>query len=172
MKVLRCLSSLLLTVFTFASCVTEDDPTQAWSLPLGSGMPAFEVTLSDGSRVSNRDFDGKVGVIVLFNTSCPDCRAELPIIQEVSILTGSDVKYLCIAREEDTESIARFWTDHALTLPYSPQPDRRVYSLFAESIIPRVMVFSPTAHLTASYSDLPLPTAQTLIEAITTASEQ
>ncbi|MDE6378475.1 MAG: TlpA family protein disulfide reductase, partial [Duncaniella sp.] len=119
MKVFRCLSALLLTVMTFASCVTEDDPSQAWSLPLGSEMPAFEVTLSDGIRVSDRDFEGKVAVIVLFNTSCPDCRAELPVVQEVSTLTGNDVRFLCIAREEGAESIARFWAEKELTLPYS-----------------------------------------------------
>ena len=161
--------SILLTTF---SCVTDDEERLGdRSLPLGSEMPAFEVTMSDGSRVSNRDLAGTVAVIVLFNTSCPDCRAELPVVQEVSTLTGDNVRYLCIARGEEAPSIAAFWREHSLTLPYSPQPDNRIYSLFAESVIPRVMIFDTSGRLTASFSDSPIATVQMLTEAINNASE-
>ena len=166
---------LFLLIFMFiglSSCVNDDDPSKAWSLPIGSEMPSFDITLSDGTRVTDSDYEGKVAVIVLFNTSCPDCRAELPIVQEVSTMTDSDVSYLCIARQEDNETIARFWSENSLTLPYSPQPDRHVYSLFAESVIPRVMIFNQSGKLSSSFADSPLPNAQKLLETITIASQQ
>ena len=45
---------------------------------------------------------------------------------------------VAIAREETEESIQAFWEAHGLSIPYSPQSDRRVYNLFAIITIPRV----------------------------------
>lgn len=41
------------------------------------------------------------------------------------------------------EAVAAFWQKYGLTLPYSVQPDRKIYDLFASSIVPRVYVVSP-----------------------------
>ena len=46
--------------------------------------------------------------------------------------------YICIAREEGEADIVAYWEANHLTLPVSPQPDRRIYSLFASVGIPRV----------------------------------
>lgn len=167
------LMSVMVHSFAFSACISDDDPTETWSLPMGSKMPQFEVTLLDGTKVSTSSLEGKTAVIVLFNTSCPDCRAELPVVNEVQqkIIDDQTVCFLCIARAEGAETIEQFWKEHSLTLPVSPQPDRAVYSLFAESVIPRIMLFSPSGHLCASYTDAPMPTAQSLLAAIRSAAE-
>lgn len=168
----------LFLLFSATACIGDDDPADAWSLPLGSEMPQFTVTLLDGTTVKSSDLAGSTAVIVLFNTSCSDCRTELPVVNEVykTINAGladknsgealGSVRFLCIARAEGAESVSQFWADNSLTLPVSPQPDRGIYSLFAESVIPRIMIFSPSGHLTASFADSPLPTAQTILTAI------
>lgn len=160
---------LTLIVYTiFCSCITDGPDEQGdWSLPLGSDMPRFEVNLPDGTLVNSEELEGQVAVIILFNTSCPDCRAELPVVDRVSRQPEvADVRFLCIARDENLESISRFWQSNSLTLPFSPQEGRQVYSLFAESVIPRIMIFDADSRLTASFVDSPLPSEQSLLAAI------
>ena len=45
---------------------------------------------------------------------------------------------MAISREEDEASVAAFWADNGLQMPYSAQTDRSIYNLFATSIIPRI----------------------------------
>ena len=45
---------------------------------------------------------------------------------------------VAISREEGAESVAAYWKEHALEIPWSAQTDRSVYSLFASSVIPRI----------------------------------
>lgn len=53
---------------------------------------------------------------------------------------GRDVNFVCISRAEENDAVQAYWSEHALTLPYSPQPDKAVYNLFATQTIPRVYV--------------------------------
>ncbi|WP_305300806.1 hypothetical protein [Muribaculum intestinale] len=56
-----------------------------------------------------------------------------------------DVRFICISRGETQPSVAAYWQEAGLTLPYSAQPDDAVYRLFANRIIPRVYVTSPSS---------------------------
>ena len=123
-------------------CVGEKEEPE-WYLRPGDALPEFEVATIDGKRISSADSYEAEMVIVFFNTDCPDCRRELPEIQkrydENQMLPESDRDiYICIAREEGEADIVGYWEANHLTLPVSPQPDRRIYSLFASVGIPRV----------------------------------
>lgn len=129
--------SWLIMMLTMASCVGDDEPEE-WSLGPGDRVPEFTVTLNDGSTLSTAGMKGRRWVIVFFNTSCPDCRRELPQLQSAYEARPEGEEWVCISREEGAAAIARFWEAHGLTMPYSAQEDRRVYSLFASTGIPRV----------------------------------
>jgi hypothetical protein len=49
---------------------------------------------------------------------------------------------VAIAREEQQENIAAFWQERHLSIPYSPQKDRRIFNLFATQSIPRAYICS------------------------------
>ena len=61
-------------------------------------------------------------------------------MQKVFADYGAKVQFLCVSRAEGATSVQKFWTENALTLPYSAQETKDVYSLFATSTIPRVYV--------------------------------
>ena len=131
-----------LLLSTGFGCVGEKEEPE-WYLRPGDALPAFEVMTIDGKRVSSTDSYEAEMVIVFFNTDCPDCRRELPELQkrydENQLLPESDRDiYICIAREEGEADIVGYWEANHLTLPVSPQPDRRIYSLFASVGIPRI----------------------------------
>lgn len=150
------------------SCVTDDEPAE-WALGVGDSLPAFSVTLNDGKEVSDSSLKGKASVIVFFNTSCPDCRKELPVVQELweHYKDNDEVEIFAIAREEGAESISSYWEENGLTIPWSAQNDRTVYSLFASSVIPRIFVSDRNLVINAAYGDKFLPTFQDLIDSVT-----
>lgn len=165
------LAAMILCVMAaFASCV-NDDVEENTGIGPGDAVPAFSVTLDDGSVFSDASARGKVAVIEFFNTTCPDCRQSLPKLQQVygSFEADPEVIIVAIAREEETDAIKAFWQENGLTVPYSPQPDRRVYNLFATVGIPRIFVVSPSGTVTAAYGPEDAPSPSRLESDITSA---
>ena len=164
----RFLSLFSLLFIFLSSCINDDEP-EVTSLAPGDSCPEFTIEMNDGEILSSSDLKGRESVIVFFNTGCGDCRRELPEIQKAYdvIQKGDlDIPIICISREEDKESVARFWEANSLTLPYSAQTDRRVYNLFASSIIPRMYILSPQQIITRCWSDNPLPSAEEIINSL------
>lgn len=134
-----------------SGCVI-DDPEEPVSsddgsiVRVGDRLPSFSVEVVDGSDHYTFSSDALTGpvVIVFFNTSCSDCQRELPELNDYYLRhrQASGFRMVAIAREESEESIATYWKQHNLSIPYSPQTDRRVYSLFATQYIPRVYLCS------------------------------
>ncbi len=137
-----------------SACIKEDMPEDR-GLAVGDRVPAFSVTMSDGSTFRSSELQGKRGMIVFFNTECSDCRRELPKVQQAydRVKDNPDYKVICIAREEGEAGIAAYWRESGLTLPYSPQSDRAVYNLFATVSIPRVYITNPDLVIDAVYDD-------------------
>lgn len=154
-----------------AGCISDPMPEygdgDGWKVAVGDTLPAFEVTLNDGQRVSPETLRGDTAVICFFNTDCPDCQRELPLIQkeyenrnpsawktdapdkpdnsETSDKSG--ICFICIARNEEAPQIQRYWNEHFLTLPYSAQSNDTIFQLFASWGIPRIIVADPEGRI-------------------------
>ena len=177
------LAALLMTACGGCSAIDDkvdgDEVTDADSLVVGDQLPAFEVTMNDGSVVRTADLKGQPSVVVLFSVDCPDCRHELPEVQKLwdrsrqGELTGNGkpLPIVLIARKNLTEDIEPFWKFAEFTMPYSPQPDRKVYSRFAPSRIPRIYISDASATIRVAYADTGMPTAETLAEEISRLNE-
>ena len=135
---------------------------------MGDPLPAFSVELNTGATVSTSSLRGKVAAIVFFNTGCPDCREELPVVQQLYDLykDNDEVEIVPISREESQASVAAYWEANGLTMPYSAQENRDVYSLFAPSVIPRVYIADKAGIITAIFTDSPVASLETLVEAV------
>ncbi|MDE5642347.1 MAG: peroxiredoxin family protein [Muribaculaceae bacterium] len=112
----------------------------------GDALPSFIVTLSDGTELNSATVAGEGGVICFFNTACGDCRLHLPRLQA---RYESGERIWCISREEDAGSVDAYWQANGLTMPWSAQEGREVYSLFAHSGIPRQYTVAPGGTVTA-----------------------
>lgn len=156
---LCCMLSLL-------SCIRDDSPSGEEGIRVGDKLPEFAVYLDDGSRLTCSDLSGKVSVLVFFHTGCPDCRQELPVIQKLYdyYRDMSSVNIVCISREEPEAEVGSYWLENGFTMPYSAQPDRKIYSLFSEKGVPRVYVSDKNLTVCAVYSDNPIATFEQLME--------
>ena len=132
-----CLSGLCASCVSEALHRVEDDGTLVTA---GQMLPDFTVGVHGADTLHTVSLSGKPSVLVFFNTSCSDCRNELPVVNKLYEEYADRVTFLCISRAEEEESVSAFWQSHHLSLPFSAQKDRRVYALFALHSIPRIYV--------------------------------
>lgn len=136
-----------------SGCFREDD---AEIVQAGDRVPAFSVTLSDGTIYDSTQRDGRGAIIVFFATWCGDCQRELPVLDSLYRAGRFDSQHVvCIGREEPAETVAAFWESHSLALPYSPQADRRIFNLFANSGVPRIYNVAPDGTVRAVTYSVP-----------------
>ena len=130
-----------------------DDTNVKEYVKVGDRVPTFsvETVLADGSTATftTARLTGET-VIVLFNTSCGDCQRGLPRMNDYYLQHCGDKGFqmVAISREEGAESVAAYWKEQGLSIPYSAQTDRRIYNLFASSIIPRTYFCSADGIIT------------------------
>lgn len=150
----------IMTLIVSGGCVNDMD-TDNRGVVAGDRLPVFSVIMSDGSECGTSTLKGKWGVIEFFNTGCEDCRENFPVLQEIYdyYLDNENVEVIAIAREEGKDEIESYWKDHGLTVPWSPQPDRSVYNLFATVGIPRMYISNPEGMIKAAYGPEDPPTA-------------
>ena len=164
-KIINYIISLIGVVF-LSTCILEDEgPLIGNDLGIGDKIPQFSVFMNNGEKISSEDLIGNVSLIVFFNTSCNDCRKELPVIQ---CFHESYPQYplLCISREEGEESVAKYWERFSFTMPYSAQDNRTIYQLFAQKVIPRVYVVDKEGFIRYVFMDSPLATYDDLLKAV------
>lgn len=148
----------LITALAFNACINDDIPQRAEKVNVGDVLPDFSAQMSDGTMVTGESLRQAVAVVVFFHTSCPDCRQLLPQIQTLyDEYSSKGVAFALISREEDSTTISTFWEEHDLTMPYSPQSDRAIYNLFANSLIPRVYVSDKKGVVQSVFTDNPVP---------------
>ena len=148
---MKILIRVFMMAFLLVGCTIDDhkdspDPDESSLIRVGDCLPSFSVDYitNDGTGVfSTGRLTGQT-VIVFFHTSCSDCQRELPELNDYYLRHRSEQGFqmVAIAREEGMESIAAFWQEKQLSIPYSPQADRRIFNLFATQTIPRVYICS------------------------------
>lgn len=139
-----------------SSCIKE---RQGEELTVGDRLPDFEVVMNDGSVVNDEILSVGVSVVMFFHTSCPDCQQTLPRMQQIyDEYASKGVFFALISREENAMDIDAYFDEKGLELPYSAQNDRKVYSLFAQTRIPRIYICEKGGIIRYVFTDDPVPT--------------
>lgn len=109
----------------------------------GDSLPDFTLESEVYGTLSTADMKGKVVYLCLFATWCPSCLQELDAMQETMLPEFSeeeDFMIVAIGREHTDAELQEFNGTRGLGFPLYPDPDRSVYSLFADETIPRTYV--------------------------------
>jgi len=154
---MKMIFGLFIPLFLLTGCMVDDSddstsPDVEERVRVGDRLPSFTVDMISGDTRSVFSSDHLTGrtLIVFFHTGCIDCQRELPELEKYyqQHLQEPGFQLVAIAREENEEEIASFWEEYGLTMPYSPQSNRDVYSLFASMTIPRAYLCAPTGIVT------------------------
>lgn len=165
-RVGRMLCLIACTLILPCSCINEEMPTED-VVTVGQRLPDFEVTMNDGTTITGAILRAAPAVVMFFHTSCPDCQQTLPRMQRLyDAYAGSGVRFALISREDGEASVAAYWEEQGLSMPYSAQDDRSIYELFAYQRVPRVYVSDATGTIRHIFTDDPAPTYEMLDEAV------
>ena len=152
---------LLLSVLCLAAC-SKDDETYSDKdddtalIKVGMAAPSFELKAMDGSVVTSESLKGKVYILNFFDTTCPDCRNEFPVLQQIYDEYGETVPLFNVPRSQAVEDADAYCKEHGLTLPIYSDGAQRLYYQFATRTIPRTYVINADGIVIASFNDKPI----------------
>ena len=129
---------LILSFLTFSFYVFAQD--EFTLVKEGEKAPDFNIELQDGNTKQLSDLKGKVVWINFFATWCGPCRKELPHLEKdvfEKYKNRNDFEILVIGREHSWEEVTKFKTDNNFTFPFYPDPERKIFSIYAKQNIPR-----------------------------------
>jgi len=146
MKKAISLLTIILLIFTINLMAQEENTF----VKEGQKAPDFTISLENGQTKSLSDLEGKVVWINFFATWCPPCRKELPHLQEAvyeEFKNRDDFEVLVIGREHTWEEVGKFKKDNNYTLPFYPDPERKIFSKYAKQTIPRNFVIDKDGNI-------------------------
>lgn len=119
------------------SCVRS---SAADKIKAGDAVPDFTLESEIYGSLSIEELRGKVVYLCFFATWCPPCQLELAAIQErmyPRFSDEADFRLVVVGREHTDADLAEYNETKRFTFPLYPDPEREVYSLFADESIPR-----------------------------------
>jgi thiol-disulfide isomerase/thioredoxin len=109
-------------------------------------VPEFEFEKSPGKTMNITELKGKTVLITFFATWCAPCRKELPFIQSDiynKFRKNPKFEMLIIGREHSWDEVSKYKEANKFSMPFYPDPERKIYSKFAGQYIPRNFLVSP-----------------------------
>jgi thiol-disulfide isomerase/thioredoxin len=113
---------------------------------LSGQVPDFSYEMVPGKLQTINELRGKTVLITFFATWCGPCLKELPHIQSDifnKYKKNPDFALLIFGREHSWAEVNKFKADNKFTMPFFPDPERKIYSKFAGQYIPRNFLISP-----------------------------
>jgi len=134
---------LFFLILSCGFCFAQEETTL---VKLSEQIPVFEYEKAPGIVQSINELKGKTILVTFFATWCGPCRKELPHIQSDiynKYKKNPNFELLIFGREHSWEEVDKFKVDNKLTMPFYPDPERKIYSKFAGQYIPRNFLISP-----------------------------
>ncbi|ANH81503.1 hypothetical protein A8C56_11410 [Niabella ginsenosidivorans] len=139
------MKKMTLGIIAIIGCLFTTAQKQVqWKAAAGAPVPGFRfLPKGQADSVSIHAYEGKVVLINFFATWCGPCRAELPRVQKEIwevYKNNPDFALFVFGREETKEKLDSFVKRTAFTFPVLADPERKIFSQFADQFIPRNVV--------------------------------
>jgi peroxiredoxin len=133
------LVGLLIFSNAFAQPVIElpaqEIPTEyEFIAKIGDLIPDFTMTLTNGKKVSSKDWKGKVVMLQFTASWCGVCRKEMPFIEKDIWLKhkrNNDFLLFGVDRNEPLEKVKRYQKEMDISYPLALDPFADVFGIFA-----------------------------------------
>jgi len=110
---------------------------------VGDKAPVFTCRTIDGKTIDISKLQGKIIMINFFATWCGPCLQELPVLQKNiwDKYKGNDnFQLIILGRQHNETEVRKFVESRKFTMPFAPDPERKIYSLYATQFIPRNVI--------------------------------
>lgn len=105
----------------------------------GDVFPLQTVVDINGQAVSLTDHT-KRKLVILFATWCSDSQRTITQLMKSPLAQDQNLTIVGIGREENAESLSKFEHDFATNFSLVADPERKLYSQFANAGIPRLIL--------------------------------
>lgn len=112
---------------------------------IGDSAPDFVCKTIEGKIIDTKELRGKVIMINFFATWCPPCKKELPVLQKnvaEKYADNKDFVLVVLGREHNMDEMKKYAEETGLKLPFAPDVERKIYSLYADVTIPRNIIIN------------------------------
>lgn len=114
----------------------QDIPEEyEFTAKIGDKIPDFTLTLSNGKKISSKDWRGKVVMLQFTASWCGVCRKEIPYIQQdiwVKNKRNSNFLLFGVDRDEPLEKVRQYQKEMNISYPLAIDPNADIFGLFAD----------------------------------------
>jgi peroxiredoxin len=121
----------------------KQDVINSTLIKVGQVVPEFSYITLENDTINVNELKGKVVFMNFFATWCPICIKELPYIESdiwTKYKDNENFELIVFGREHNAEEVIAFKEKSGYAFNFVPDPERKIYSLFAEKYIPRNIV--------------------------------
>lgn len=129
-RILLLVISIALSVLTFSQ--TKND--RGYIVKVGDPMPELHMTLTDGTKLSPKDLEGKVVLLQFTASWCGVCRKEMPHLERdvwQKYKDHPDFIMVGIDLDEPLEKVISFGESVDVTYPLALDPGGEIFYQFA-----------------------------------------
>jgi peroxiredoxin len=110
---------------------------------VGDRAPGFTCKTIDGKTIDISKLQGKIVMINFFATWCGPCNLELPVLQKniwEKYKDNPDFVLVILGREHSEKEVQDYVKQKNYTMPFAPDPGRKIFKLYASQSIPRNVI--------------------------------
>lgn len=146
-----------------AACVNDGDELEGYDtlVTVGDLVPEFTIQGADGRTVTTESLAGNTYILNFFDTTCPDCRQGIEVLQLIHEKYGPVVPILNVPRSQTSEEVQAYWTENGITMPFYTSAGN-LYHKFARRGVPRTYVIGNDGRISAAFADSPVASYDTL----------
>ncbi|MEJ6476499.1 TlpA disulfide reductase family protein [Pseudoalteromonas piscicida] len=134
------LATMLTTGLSGCKASSEAPTEQAYQTYVQTGDSFKHLNLTDiNNNAIAFDADHKK-LVILFATWCSDSQRLLKELKQSPLLNQPDLTVIAIGREEDSATLKQFNDTMALPIHFVADPNRAIYSTYANKGIPRLIL--------------------------------
>lgn len=178
LNILVAFMALLATAACSVMENSEDMPSyeKATMVRVGDLAPDFSANLLNGSTVTLSHLQDKTVLLVFFDSTCPDCQAQLALLDGVAAdFGGKKFEILAISRGEKRDVVREYIERMGYKFNVGVDPKAEIYSMYATHYVPRCFVIDSLGRivaLSAEYDSAEFELIVKVINSLLTLSSQ
>ncbi|NOU53011.1 TlpA family protein disulfide reductase [Pseudoalteromonas sp. JBTF-M23] len=134
-------SALLLNISGCSTVQADSQPPKNYEtyITAGDNFKHRSFTDINGDKIELGD---KRKLVILFATWCSDSQRTLQELKASPLINDPNLQIIAIGRNENNESMAKFNEEYQLPFALVSDPEREIYSQYANAGIPRLILLN------------------------------
>ncbi|WP_238651804.1 TlpA family protein disulfide reductase [Paenibacillus piscarius] len=108
----------------------------------GAPAPEFEATALTGDRLNLADYRGKVVLLNFWASWCKPCMQEMPLLNEIHLLSGAEIETLFINVGESKGTVSEYMKERQFSFPVVIDVTGKISALYRVTALPSTFIIN------------------------------